>query len=208
MKVAPLRQALDLGERPDPAAGIFETILTADGRARMLAAHYERMSASARALYGVDLAPELALHAMGFSRAPGRLRVIHVPGQPLAFEAGMWPVDPVYTEIAPFVLPGGLGAHKWFDRALIDAITDAAGEGALPLILDQDLSVLEGTWANVLIEERGRLISPPDDGRALSGIGRRRTQFDEEPVDLERLLAADALVLTSALRVLRLPLDH
>lgn len=206
MNVAPVRQALDYGQRPDPAAGIFETILTADGRARMLSAHYERLRASALELYGVDLGSELAQHAIGFSRAPGRLRVTHTPGRPLAFEAGMWPTDPVYTGLAPFVLPGGLGAHKWSDRNLIGGVTQAAGEGYLPLLLDEDSAVLEGTWANVLIEERGRLISPPDDGRARAGIGRSRLRYDEEPVDLDRLLAADAVVLTSALRVVRLAL--
>jgi para-aminobenzoate synthetase/4-amino-4-deoxychorismate lyase len=206
MRVEPVRQALDYGERPDPAAGIFETILTADGRARRLRAHYERLSASALALYGVDLAPELAQHAIGFSRAPGRLRVTHVPGRPLTFEAGMWPTDPHYTGLAPFVLPGGLGVHKWSDRGLIDGLEQAAGAGTLPVLIDDDSAVLETTWANVLIEEGGRLISPPDDGRARPGIGRSRLQYDEEPVDLDRLLAADAVVLTSALRVLRLPL--
>lgn len=206
MHVAPVRQALEFGERPDPSKGIFETILTADGRARMLSAHYGRLTASALALYGVDLGPELALHQLGFSRAPGRLRVSHVPGRPLAFDAGLWPTDPAYVELAPFVLAGGLGAHKWLDRGLVEGITQAAGEGALPLLLDEDGTVLEATWANVLIEERGRLISPPDEGRALPGIGRGRLRYVEEPVDLDRLLAADAVVLTSALRVLRLSL--
>ena len=112
--------------------------------------------------------------------------------------------DPHYTGIAPFVLPGGLGSHKWLDRRLVDAVT-AAADGALPLLIDADGCVLEATWANVLIEEQGRLISPPDDGRALPGIGRRALRYDEEPVDLERLLAADAVVLTSALRVIRIP---
>ena len=81
----------------------------------------------------------------------------------------------------------------------------AAADGAMPLLIDTDGSVLESTWANVLIEERGRLISPPDDGRALPGIGRRAFRYDEEPVDLDRLLAADAVVLSSALRVIRIP---
>lgn len=207
MDVAPVRRALDFGERPDPANGIFETILTADGRARMLRAHYDRLTASALELYGVDLAPELTRHELGFSRAPGRLRVSHVPGRPLAFDAGHWPVDPVYNRFAPFVLPGGLGAHKWLDRSLLESLSEVAGAGALPLLLDEDMSVLETTWANVLIEEGGRLISPLDDGRALPGIGRSRLQYHEEPVDLDRLLAADAVVLSSALRVLRVSLS-
>ena len=112
--------------------------------------------------------------------------------------------DPVYTEIAPFELPRGLGPHKWLDRRLLDAITSAAGARALPLLVDVDGSVLESTRMNVLIEERGRLISPPTDGRFRPGFGRLRLQYDEEPVDLDRLLAADAVVLTSALRVVRL----
>jgi branched-subunit amino acid aminotransferase/4-amino-4-deoxychorismate lyase len=64
--------------------------------------------------------------------------------------------------------------------------------------------VLETTWANVLIEERGELVSPPHDGRFRSGVGCRRHAFREEPVDLDRLLAADAVLLTSALRTVRL----
>ena len=102
------------------------------------------------------------------------------------------------------MLPRGLGPHKWCDRRLLDAITVAAGTAALPLLVDDDGSVLESARMNVLIEERGRLISPPADGRFRPGFGRRRLQYDEEPVDLDRLLAADAVVLTSALRVVRL----
>jgi para-aminobenzoate synthetase/4-amino-4-deoxychorismate lyase len=99
-----------------------------------------------------------------------------------------------------------LGAHKWIDRRLLDSITTAAGPEALALLVDDDGSVLESTRMNVLIEERGRLISPLADGRCRAGFGRTRLQYDEEPVDLDRLLAADAVVLTSALRVIRLPL--
>ncbi len=102
------------------------------------------------------------------------------------------------------MLPGGLGPHKWLDRRLLDAITVVAGTTALPLLVDDDGSVLESARMNVLIEERGRLISPPSDGRFRAGFGRRRLQYDEEPVDLDRLLAADAVVLTSALRVVRI----
>ncbi len=207
MNVAPVRQALDYGERPDPAQGIFETVLISDGRAALLAAQLERLATSARELYDVELAP-LPRSCDPASPAPrsGRLRVSFVPGWSVRLEHGPRPPDPVYTELAPFVLPGGLGPHKWLDRALLDAISAAAGDRALPLLLDSDRSVLESTRTNVLIEERGRLISPPSDGRFRAGFGRARLRYDEEPVALDRLLAADAVVLTSALRVLRLPL--
>jgi len=133
-----------------------------------------------------------------------RLRVTLVPGQGTQIDHGPRPPDPAYEQIAPFVLPGGLGPYKWLDRGLLDAVAEAAGEHALPLLIDSDGSVLETTRMNVLIEERGRLISPPADGRFRAGFGRTRLQYDEEPVDLDRLLAADAVVLTSALRVIRL----
>ena len=209
-----VRDALDFGERPDPAAGLFETILVADGAAPLLDAQLERLAASARALYGIDLSsPAGGMPPWGIppGRMPpalpsgtGRLRVTFVPGGTPTIDHGPRGSDPSYSEVAAFVLPGGLGPHKWLDRRLLDAITVVAGATALPLLIDDDGSVLESVMMNVLIEERGRLISPPSDGRFRAGFGRRRLEYDEEPVDLDRLLAADALVLTSALRVVRL----
>jgi para-aminobenzoate synthetase / 4-amino-4-deoxychorismate lyase len=198
---APVRNALDFGPRPDPELGIFETIAVKDGELLMRDAHYARISASARELYGVELAFPAPT---GTERhRSGRSRLTFVPGEGLSAEQGFIGPDTVYTGIAPFVLPGGLGPHKWADRRLLEAITSEAGEGVLQLLVDSDGSVLESTRTNVLIEERGRLISPPTDGRARPGVGRLQLQYDEEPVDLDRLLAADTVVLTSALRVLR-----
>ena len=204
LSAQPVREALDFGERPDPAAGVFETILVQDGLLVMRDAHYARINASAEELYGAQSvvhAPERRLPRRHWT---GRTRITFVPGHELAVEVGALGADPLYTGIAPFVLTGGLGCHKWADRRLLDALGEAAGPGALPLLIDDDGSVLESTRMNVLIEERRRLVSPPTDGRALPGIGRRRLQYDEEPVDLDRLLAADAVVLTSALRVVRI----
>ncbi len=201
----PIRDALDFGERPDPADGIFETILFTDGAAPLLDAHLERLVASARELYGVNPSSAAAAARRALPSGTGRLRVSFVPDDTTTIGHGPRGPDPVYTEVAPFVLPGGLGPHKWNDRRLLDAITAVAGPGALPLLVDDDGSVLEATRMNVLIEEHGRLVSPPADGRFRAGFGRTRLQYDEEPVDLDRLLAADAVVLTSALRVVRLP---
>jgi para-aminobenzoate synthetase / 4-amino-4-deoxychorismate lyase len=203
LRAQPSRDALDYGPRPEPARGIFETMLVQNGELPMRDAHHARISASAQELYGVELV--LPRPSGARRHWNGRSRLTFVPGEGLSAEPGRLSPDPVYTDVAPFVLPGGLGPHKWADRRLLDALTVAA-DGALPLLLDADGSVLEASWANVLIEERGRLISPHNDGRTLPGIGRTRLRYDEEPVDLDRLLAADAVVLTSALRVVRLPL--
>ena len=203
MIAAPVRLALDYGERPDPGKGIFETLLVERGVLPMRAAHYARMNASARELYGVEqAAPDLPRASLPAGCLSGWSRMTYVPAKGLRFDQGPPRPYPAYDGIAPFILPGGLGRHKWADRSLVDALNDAAG-AALPLLIDVDGSVLESTWANVLIDEGGRLIAPPHDGRALPGIGRSRLRYDQEPVDLDRLLAADAVVLTSALRTVR-----
>ena len=204
----PVRQALDYGGRPEPARGIFETMLVLNGRLPQRDLHYARMDASAKELYGVEhAAPAPPTEQLPVRRWNGWSRIAYVPGAGLQpGDLGFTRPDPVYTGIAPFVLPGGLGRHKWLDRELLDGITAAAEPGALPLLIDEDGSVLEAAWANVLIEEAGRLVSAPVDGRALPGIGRRRLRYDEEPVELDRLLAADAVLLTSALRTVRIPL--
>ncbi|HEY6397797.1 MAG TPA: chorismate-binding protein, partial [Solirubrobacteraceae bacterium] len=51
-------RALLFGRRPDPAHGVFETVLIEDGVAVLLDAHLERLAASVRALYGIELAPD------------------------------------------------------------------------------------------------------------------------------------------------------
>jgi para-aminobenzoate synthetase/4-amino-4-deoxychorismate lyase len=205
VRLRPVRRALDFGSRPDPSLGIFETVHVVSGRAPRLAAQLERLRASAHALYGVDLAAAFDRLRPSVPLGDGRLRIAFVPGGGLRVDHGPRGPDPVLTEITPFILPGGLGPHKWLDRCLADALTTAAGPGALPLLLDADGAVLESVRMNVLIEEQGRLVSPPSDGRFRAGFGRAGLRYDEEPVDLDRLLAADAVVLTSALRRLRIP---
>jgi para-aminobenzoate synthetase / 4-amino-4-deoxychorismate lyase len=112
------------------------------------------------------------------------------------------------VSLRPWTLPGGLGAHKWVDRRLVDAAS--ARLRATPLIVEPDGEVLEAAWANVWALEGRRLVTPPADGRLLAGITRGRLlerasglglDAVEEPLSLERVAAADAIVLTSALRM-------
>jgi para-aminobenzoate synthetase/4-amino-4-deoxychorismate lyase len=99
------------------------------------------------------------------------------------------------------VLPGGLGAHKWRDRALVEALAQRLG--AVPLIVDADGAVLEAAHANLFLVEGDRLVTPPADGRLLPGITRARviaaTGAAQEPIDLDRMAAADAALLTSSI---------
>ena len=74
----------------------------------------------------------------------------------------------------------------------------------IDLDLDRDDAVLEASRANVFIVESGEMITPPTDGRLLAGVTRRRllelVPVREEPISLDRLLAADEVFLTGSVR--------
>jgi para-aminobenzoate synthetase/4-amino-4-deoxychorismate lyase len=122
---------------------------------------------------------------------------VAVEAEPLAAEP---PPDPVV--LAPAVLPGGLGAHKWHDRRLLDELAERVD--AVPLIVDLDGDVLEAAYANVFIVEGTHLVTPPLDGRQLPGTVRARVlalhPAREERLTLDRIAAADELVLASSIR--------
>jgi para-aminobenzoate synthetase/4-amino-4-deoxychorismate lyase len=182
---------------PDPARGVFETIRVERGRALYLEDHLARLRNSVRELYGAGF--ELRLPEL--PDRPCRLRVTALPSG--AVTAELAPLGEPNLVLAPWTVPGGLGAHKWADRRAIDEATQRLG--ATPLILDEDGSVLEAAWANVWVREGDRLVTPPADGRLLPGVTRARVlrtepHAAEEPLTLARLEAADVIVLTSALR--------
>ena len=200
---------------PDPALGVFETMLVQAGRPIELDRHLERLQASAGALYPASNLGDLTALATELARgvALGRVRLTVVPNgsgrlrtdvmaatveRPAVFPAWSRAVRLTGIRIA-----GGLGAHKWADRRLL-AEAEAAGDGAVPLVLDADDCVLEASRANVFIVEDGTIVTPPADGRLLPGIARRRVlelvTVREEPVPLPRLLAADEVFLTGSVR--------
>ncbi len=204
--------------RPDPAAGIFETILVADGVPHFLDDHLGRLSASAGRAYAAALAPgaledaaERAL--LGAPQGPLRLNVALVPaaGGALSVTATARPLGAVDRDrplrLIPWTLPGGLGAHKWRDRRLVDALARIGG--GVPLLVDADGSVLEAAWASVWTLCDGALTTPPLDGRLLPGVTRARLleraaglglDAREARLTLADLRAAPALLLTSSLR--------
>ena len=215
--------------RPDPARGIFETLLVRDGAAVALDAHLARLAASARTLYGLALPDGLAQEvaraaATATATATGtptptatptthRLRVTLTPDG--ATTVATAPIAPRELPIVlvPFALPGGLGAHKWLDRDLLDELTAEArvltgAASATPLLLDGAGNVLEAAWASVVAVQRSALVTPPADGRILPSVSRAALlaaaraagrAVSEEPLPLARLAAADEIVLTSAL---------
>lgn len=198
--------------RPDPSAGVFETVLVRSGEPQALDAHLRRLAASAGELYGLAL-PEVTAAAIlertGRDGGEYRVRIEGVPHHDhLEVAITAVPVRPDERQpvgLEPVVIPGGLGAHKWIDRHALEG----AAPGAVALIVDDD-TVLEAAWSNVWLLDGGRLVTPPLDGRILPGITRARLialaptlglQVHERPIPLTEARAAPRLLLTSSIRL-------
>jgi para-aminobenzoate synthetase/4-amino-4-deoxychorismate lyase len=159
--------------RPDPARGIFETLLVRDGVAVAAERHLARLAASAHALYGAEPPADLAAHvrrAAAEQSGPCRLRIVLDADGGVALGAAPLPAPPdAPLTLRPVTVPGGLGPHKWRDRRLVDAL-EAAVAPAVPLLVDLDGSVLETTRSSVVALIGDTLVSPAADGRLLPGV--------------------------------------
>ena len=212
------RALAGVAERPDPAHGVFETLLARDSEPVDADAHLSRLARSVESLYGQELPDDLPDRIRWASRAggrhrlrvlmspgPGRVATVEVESTALTGEAQDGPVS-----LAPALLPGGLGEHKWRDRRLLAELERRTG--GVPLVIDLDGDVLEAAWANVFVVEAKTLTTPPLDGRLLGGTVRARLlalapalglETREEPLSLERLAAADEVLLSSSVQGLR-----
>jgi para-aminobenzoate synthetase/4-amino-4-deoxychorismate lyase len=201
--------------------GVFETLLILDGAPIELDAHLGRLSASARELFDAELpseARDLALeHASPL--ALGRLRLTVAPeaGGALAADVVTASVDPESVfpaweraiALQPFVVHGGIGAHKWADRSGLAWAAAMEAEGGLPLVLDVGGEVLEASRANLFCVADGKLLTPALDGRILPGISRARAieaarslaiEVREETLGIEQLIDAGEAFLTGSVR--------
>ena len=204
---------------PDPAAGVFETVLVDDGHAFELEAHLARLASSLDELYGLPLPSEAAgLVAEGAADLSlGRLRLDVTPdGAGLSTRVRTAEVDPALVfpdwsgaiELALFEVPGGIGAHKWSDRRLLER-ADTECAPALALLVDADGSVLEASRACVFLVVGDALVTPAADGRILPGVTRGRLievarslglEVREENVPGDLLSTADEVFVTGAVR--------
>jgi para-aminobenzoate synthetase/4-amino-4-deoxychorismate lyase len=221
-RVAPVPALAGGADRPDPALGVFETLLVRGGVPVDARAHLARLERSVSALYGAALPEDLdarvvaaaaatplqrlrvgataaadASPELRSAAAPGRFARITLDAEPLTAEPA-----PEAVTLSPAVLSGGLGAHKWRDRRLLDELAQRLD--AVPLLLDLDGDVLEAAYANLFIVEGTHLITPPLDGRQLPGTVRARVlalhPAREERLSLDRVAAADELLLASSVR--------
>jgi len=205
-RVAPVPALAGGADRPDPTLGVFETLLVRGGAPVDARAHLARLERSVSALYDQELPADLTARVVASAAAQplARLRVVAAPDARVEIEAEPLAAEPGADAVtlAPAVLPGGLGAHKWRDRRLLDELAQRLD--AVPLLLDLDGDVLEAAYANLFIVEGTHLITPPLDGRQLPGTVRARVlalhPAREERLSLERVAAADELLLASSVR--------
>ncbi len=160
---------------PDPALGVFDTLLVRDGVPVDLEAHLDRLARSVRELYDVPvdvaaLAQRLVADTGGLGTA--RVRTSYDPG------TGVWTIDAARIDV-PGLDPrrlvvrrvvGGLGPHKWTDRRPVADPGDADDV----LLVDELDHVLECGSANVFVVLPDEIATPPLDGRILPGTVRAR----------------------------------
>jgi para-aminobenzoate synthetase/4-amino-4-deoxychorismate lyase len=203
-------------QRPDPARGVFETMLALGGEPVELAAHLDRIGASLATLYKVKL-PATAADLVRERTAGlplGRVRLTVAPaGDGLRCDAVARAIDPGLVfpgwergaQLRGLPIPGGLGCHKLVDRP---GLPDSTG-AVVPLLLEPDGEVLEAGRANVFAAQRGVLVTPRADGRILSGLTRASAiavalsegvEVEERDLARDELLAADEVFLTGSVR--------
>ena len=170
----------------DVTAGVFETMLAADGRIVGLHDHLDRLAASCFEVYGIELPGELAERLRAAAPAGGRHR-IRLTVRPGPDEPGRDEPD-IVIETSPAAVPSGpltlrtvtgrtgCWRHKWADRRWLTA-TESASEpdtAVLPLFGRGDL-VFETSRANIaIVPEAGVLATPPLTDDVLPGVTRRR----------------------------------
>ena len=166
---------------PDPALGVFETLLVLDGRPLELEPHLARLERSLAALYGDGLPPELRPLAREHARgvALGRLRLTVAPGPDGRRGADAIVVASRPRRHVPALgggaaaradrSPGGLGAHKWADRRLLAERRPPAA-AAVPAAPRRRRRVLEASRAQRL-RRRGRRRRDAAGGRPRAARG-------------------------------------
>ena len=203
--------------RPDPREGIFETVYVDDGSVPHLSAHLERLAASCESVYGQSLPDGLADRIVAAAKnltGPHRMRVSVVPPQEreTIVAAALDSAAPPPWHLVPAVVEGGLGAHKWCDRRLLDAIEPEPGTwtaGRDPLLVDVDGAVLETGRGSLFIVDDHGVHTPEADGRILPGTARRRVldllatagvPAYERRIELAELAEAHEVFVTNAIR--------
>lgn len=223
--------ATDLGLRT--GLGVFETMRATDGRVLALDAHLERLVAGGvrldlaidpahvrRGLVAVlaGAAPEVVVRVT----VTGGDAVPAWPPRPTGRPRTLvtrHPAPPLPTPAAAAVVvpgpraPAGLGDVKTTSYAgSVLALGRARAQGAEVALFEEDGALVCAADGNLMAVRDGVLTTPALDGRVLPGVTRRRVldlaptlglAVREARLDRDDLMAADLVVVTSAVRRVR-----
>ena len=196
-------------------------MLVSAGRPVEIDAHFDRLAASVREIFGAELAAAVREDALAEASGIelGRLRIDVAPGADgsLLHTVAATPIEPGFSfpeegdALRSIVAPNWSGAHKWADRDWLEEVEAEFGDD-VPLIVDGEGKVLEAGRANVFAVVDGGLVTPPADQRILPGTARAATieiagelgvAVSERALNLDDLHGAEEVFLTSSVRGLR-----
>ncbi|HEX7292180.1 MAG TPA: aminotransferase class IV [Conexibacter sp.] len=210
---------MDHALEPDPARGVFSTMLVVDGRPVELDPHLAQLRESVRALYGLELPQPAAELVAGEAHGVelGRVRLACSVGADgtARLDALARPIERAIVlpddglDLCSAAVEGWHGAHKWVDRRLLEQL-EASAAPAGALLVERDGRVLETTRANVFaLGADGVLRTPPADGSILPGVTRAHAielarelgvAVREEPLTRATLHAAREAFATGSIR--------
>ena len=198
---------------PDPAAGLFDTLLVQAGAPVAMEAHLQRLVAGVRDVYGVSLDEDALTREVSAVADSGpplqRVRVVFVPGEGLSVEGhplAARPRDAWHLVVRRFA--GGWGRYKWCDRSLLEEWGDPADASVDPLLVDEDGHLLESGRGNVFVVHDREVATPPLDGRILPGVTRDAVLAilatlplppRQRSIDLAELTTATEVFVTSSI---------
>jgi para-aminobenzoate synthetase / 4-amino-4-deoxychorismate lyase len=207
---------------PDPAKGLYETMLVVGERPVGLERHLGRLRTSARDQFDSDLPADLAPGAVAACAgiALGRLRIdIRFDADPATWTPRATAIDGDEffapwergADLRTVVAPDWSGAHKWADRTWLEE-RERELDPAVPLLVGGDGHVLEAARANVFVVLDEVLTTPPLDGRILPGTARAQVltlaaelgiEAAATPITPDDLLRSGEVFLSSSVRGIR-----
>jgi para-aminobenzoate synthetase / 4-amino-4-deoxychorismate lyase len=197
------RESTSSAAGPDPGQGVFDTLLVQDHRPIEAVAHVRRLAESAAELYHVRLdRADLVDRVNSLARSGAALQRLRLT-LPAAEPVELTTTPLTHRPREPWTLwirsvEGGLGSHKWVDRAALDPPPDEPGGTAVdPLLVDASGLVLETGRGNLFVVADGVVSTPPLDGRILPGVVRGLVLDALEELDIahtERIVTVDELM--------------
>jgi para-aminobenzoate synthetase/4-amino-4-deoxychorismate lyase len=198
---------------PDPRAGVFETLLVQHDIVVRADAHLDRLATSVHELYDVPLdVGAVKRRLLGLaSIGPRRVRLTFRPDVAEAelSTVGLQQRPEAAWRLVPCELQGGLGRHKWIDRAVLDDLSGAPWTAATdPLLIDRGGELLETGRGNVFAVVDHEVRTPRDDGRILPGVVRaevldllraRGVRVSEVDLTLDDLAESDDVFVTNSI---------